>query len=266
MSTLLPTGQNHSLKEDIRAYWSKRAETFDLSSGHRIRDGIEAQAWQALFREGLGDLAGKRVLDLACGTGEISRMLLAMGAEVTGVDFAEPMLMRAKAKHQGRAFTGHLSDVETLMLEPDASYEAIVTRHLVWTLTDPAAAFATWFRVLKPGGRLLIVDGNWVRVGRLGRAMKALAQRLSRKDGAHGDGVDLTEHNRLLAGVHYRDGLDAATLIHDLSAYGFETPRQHAVQRLYLWGMRQEPLADWLRLNSAQRFAVSVRKPATLRT
>ena len=128
---------NHSLKDDIRAYWSKRAETFDNSTGHRIEDSAEAPAWQALFTQALGPLAGKRVLDLACGTGEISRMILALGADVTGVDFAEPMLERAQRKHKGAAFRGHLADVENLSLEADSAYDAVITRHLVWTLTDP---------------------------------------------------------------------------------------------------------------------------------
>lgn len=254
-------GQNHHLKEDIRAYWSKRAETFDQSSGHRIRDGAEASAWQALFRAGLGDVAGKKVLDLACGTGEISRMLLAMGAEVTGADFAEPMLARAKAKHAGRPFTARLSDVETLALESDASYDGILTRHLVWTLTDPMAAFATWFRVLKPGGRLLIVDGDWVSAGPMTQALRALAGLLGSRKSSHGDSMDPDEHSRILAQVHYRKGLTVEQLTEDLTATGFVQPRRHSVQPVYLWGMRHEPWGDWLRLNASRRFALSVEKP-----
>ncbi len=261
MSSQAAYGHNHHLKEDIRAYWSKRAETFDNSSGHRIRDGAESTAWQALFRAGLGDVAGKKVLDLACGTGEISRMLLAMGAEVTGVDFAEPMLARAKAKHVGRPFTARLSDVETLVLESDASYDAIVTRHLVWTLIDPLAAFATWLRVLKPGGRLLIVDGDWVSAGPVIQALRALAGMLGSRKISHGDSMDPNEHNRILAQVHYRKGLTSDQLSLDLIASGFMAPRRHSVRQVYLWGMRHEPLGDWIKLNASRRFALSVEKP-----
>ena len=46
-------------------------------------------------------------------------------------------------------------DADTLAGLPDAPFDDAATRHLVWTPTDPPAAFAAWFRVLKPGARLL---------------------------------------------------------------------------------------------------------------
>jgi ubiquinone/menaquinone biosynthesis C-methylase UbiE len=249
--------RNHAHKEDIRAYWSRRAETFDNSSGHRIEDTAEAPAWQALFTDALGPLEGKRVLDLACGTGEISRMLLALGADVTGVDFAEPMLQRARRKHAGKSFSGRLADVENLRMEEDASYDAIVNRHLVWTLVDPHAAFAEWARILKPGGRMLVIDGDWVNTPWYGRAIRALADKLSPKNIAQ-SGFDAAEHDRLMAGVHYRRGLRPDELASDLARHGFRDARRHSMNPVYIVGMRKAPLADWMRLNAASRFAVSV--------
>ena len=79
--------------------------TFDDSIGHRINEKGEADAWRSLFREALGEASRGSILDLACGTGEISRILLSLGGSVTGIDFAEPMLESARAQERGREGT-----------------------------------------------------------------------------------------------------------------------------------------------------------------
>lgn len=258
---MLAGQRNFDLKEEIRAYWSDRAASFDRAAGHRIGDGPDAAAWQRLIQAGLGPLDGRRVLDLACGTGEISRMLLGLGATVTGVDFAEPMLDRARAKLSGRPWTGRLADVETLAGLPDAAFDGAVTRHLVWTLTDPPAAFAAWFRVLRPGARLLVVDGDWVRETTRTRLLRRLAARLA-PNGAAAPGADPDLHRRILDGVHYREGLTRTRLVEDLVRAGFVDPRPHGLASVYLFGLRGVPLAERLRLLAPARFAVSVQRPA----
>ena len=92
------TGQNWQLKDEIRDYWSMRAESFDLSPGHEIFGDDERAAWHGLIDRHLGDGSGRQALDLASGTGVISRLLCERGFAVTGLDFSEPMLERAKAK------------------------------------------------------------------------------------------------------------------------------------------------------------------------
>lgn len=252
---------NYDLKEEIRAYWSGRAATFDASVGHRIADGAEAEAWRRLLRAGLGPIEGRPVLDLACGTGEISRMLLDLGATVTGADFAEPMLERAAAKAARRPWQGRLVDAETLAGLPDAAFDGAVTRHLVWTLTDPHAAFAAWFRVLRPGGRLLVIDGDWVSDGPRSHALRRLAALIGGGRPRHRSPEDEDVHARILSGVHYREGLTADRLAADLARAGFVEPRRHGVAPIYLVGMRGVPLADRLRLLAPVRFALSVRRP-----
>jgi ubiquinone/menaquinone biosynthesis C-methylase UbiE len=236
----------------VREYWSERAATFDDQAGHRITSGPEAAAWQALLAAAVGRpcLSGLQVLDLACGTGEVSRVALDMDARVTGVDFADPMLERAQAKHAGRDWIGVADDVQSLLSLPDAGFDAAVARHLVWTLTEPPAAFAAWLRVLRPGGRLVIVDGNWAREPWRGRLLRALADRLSPRD----RGPD--RHRAILAQLPYRDGLTLARLRDDLAAAGFVNIRALSLWRVYGLGMRKLPLADWLRLNAPSRFAL----------
>ena len=43
----------------------------------------------------------------------------------------------------------------------DGSVDAVLARHLLWTLPDPLAALARWVRLVRPGGRLVLVEGRW---------------------------------------------------------------------------------------------------------
>jgi SAM-dependent methyltransferase len=153
--------RNFTLKDQIAEYWGTRSATFDEQPGHGIRSQAEIEAWAALFRAHLPDGA-RDVLELASGTGEVTRVLRAMGLGVTGLDLAEPMIRRARMKHAdaGAAVRFLHGDAEHTLLPP-ASFDAVVCRHLVWTLPDPARAMRDWRRVLRPGGRVVIVDGDW---------------------------------------------------------------------------------------------------------
>lgn len=254
-------GANYQLKDEIRAYWSKRAETFDLSYGHKIRTEAELSAWAALLRDHGGLKAGDRVLDLAAGTGEVTRILLALGCSVDALDFAEPMLARARAKHAGAAVRFHLADAEDTMM-PDAAYDAVVCRHLVWTLIDPRRAFADWLRVLKPGGVLVVADGDWVSQSRRARLLQGLSRLVDALAGTPAT-WDRQTHQRIMTGVHFRHGLRPPELEAMLRQAGFEQPRLGALGPVR---RRQFASASWserLRLLAAQGrdFILCARKP-----
>lgn len=213
---------NYHLKEEIRAYWSARAETFDLAFGHRIPAGPEADAWGAAIVRGIGE-APARVLELACGTGEVTALLLRLGHDVMALDFSETMLARAKVKHAGNPRAHFiLADAENTLL-PAASFDAIVCRHLVWTLTDPMAAFREWHRLLKPGGVLLFFDGDWARPKLTGRLAAWAIRRIDALIGAdaHYDGAMSDRHGEIMARLPFGEGLRADDVIPLLRSAGF---------------------------------------------
>jgi ubiquinone/menaquinone biosynthesis C-methylase UbiE len=177
---------NFDLRDEIKAYWSERAKTFDQSPGHEIFSEDERAAWHSLFIKHLGSGNGRSALDLASGTGVVSHLMDDLGFRVTGMDWAEPMLerARAKAKARRRTIAFRLGDAENTM-EPDGHYDVIVNRHLVWTLVDPAAAFAEWLRVLKPGGRLVIIDGDFVNPGLVARTHRSIRRKTADKSAKH---------------------------------------------------------------------------------
>ncbi|HXV29686.1 MAG TPA: class I SAM-dependent methyltransferase [Sinorhizobium sp.] len=219
--------RNYDLRDEIKAYWSERAATFDLSPGHEIFSEEERAAWHRLFLRHLGRGDGRAALDLASGTGVVSHLLDDLGFRVTGLDWAEPMLERArrKALDRRRTISFRIGDAENTM-EPDNDYDIIVNRHLVWTLVDPTAAFAEWLRVLKPGGRLLIVDGDFVNTGaieRLFSRLSAWGQRvgLFKPDAPMGSRDMMETHRSILSRVHFAGGARAEAVVELLAAAGF---------------------------------------------
>lgn len=251
-----PAG-NMTVKDRIRAYWSARAATFDDDAGHKIEPTREAPLWRALITRALGPVEGCDVLDLACGTGEISQQLLDLGARVTGVDFAEPMLARAQAKLTGRDWCGVLDDAELLASQPDTSFDAVVARHLVWTLPDPDAAFRAWARVLRPGGRLLIVDGDWRHSRYPRRVLRDLADWL---DPPEARGGALDDYRDLLDALKHRGGPSRTEVATELRNNGFQAIRPLSVRTIYGRGMVHAPLARRLRLRASARFALAAEK------
>ncbi|WP_425071846.1 class I SAM-dependent methyltransferase [Sagittula sp. S175] len=205
---------NRDIRDEIRDYWSDRAATFDDDPGHKIAEGAELAAWRDLFARHLGDAGGRRLLDLASGTGEISRLCKGLGFDVTGLDWAEPMLERARAKLPDVTFLQ--ADAERTML-PSGCMDVIVTRHLVWTLVDPAAAFAEWHRVLAPGGVLLLVDGDFVTQPWLARMLKPFARPVSNRN--------MARHREILSRVHFSNGARAEAVAGLLQTAGFSDLR-----------------------------------------
>ncbi|WP_394886197.1 class I SAM-dependent methyltransferase [Mesorhizobium sp. AaZ16] len=216
---------NYSLRDEIRDYWSARAETFDLSVGHEIFSECERRAWHRLILKHLGPGEGRRVLDLACGTGVVSHLMHDLGYSVTGIDWSEAMLSKARAKAAQRE-----SDIRFLLgnaertLEEKESYDVLVTRHLVWTLVDPLAAFAEWFSLLKPGGRLLIVDGDFVSETWV-TPLRQLLERIAGRTLGPAGGLDqsmVERHRSILSRLHFSRGATAQQVSALLSQAGFE--------------------------------------------
>lgn len=252
---------NRDLREDIRDYWSRRSATFDLAFGHRIAPGPEAAAWAAPMRDHLGP-APQRVLELACGTGEVTRLVHDLGHEVTALDFSEPMLAVARAKHAGkRRLRFLLADAGNTM-EPDGSYDAILCRHLVWTLTEPEAAFADWLRILRPGGRLLVYDGDWARPSAAGR-WPALALRFWDRlsPDPHHDGAMGELHGGIMRRLPFGDGLTAERLAPMLEAAGFAAVETHSHAAIARAQRRANGLRNRLRTRVYSRFIMTARRP-----
>ncbi|MGO4343563.1 class I SAM-dependent methyltransferase [Pedococcus sp. 2YAF34] len=147
--------------EQVRHYWDEFAAEYDEYPDHGLLDPDMRAAWKDLLRTWL-PATPSRVADLACGTGTLSVLAAELGHEVSGVDLSEEMvaLATAKAAPFGRAVAVVQGDAGEPPLAP-GTFDVVLARHVLWTLPDPLAALRAWAGLLRPGGRLVLVEGRW---------------------------------------------------------------------------------------------------------
>lgn len=153
---------DRTLKTDITQLWDRIYVDYDDCYAHGIKSDREREEWKKLL-DSLVREKHSRILDVGAGTGFLSMFLAELGHEVKGIDLSENMLSRAKKKADMAGYDNvvfAIADAEKTG-EKSSSYDVIVNRHLVWTLPHPKKAIKEWKRVLKPGGKLIIIEGNW---------------------------------------------------------------------------------------------------------
>ncbi|WP_338834935.1 2-methoxy-6-polyprenyl-1,4-benzoquinol methylase, mitochondrial [Moorella humiferrea] len=127
-------------------------------------DRIEKEAVYAY----LEPKKGEHILDVGCGTGNFSLELARLGVEVTGIDISEPMLETARRKAAAAGLELEFLHADAMNLPfADNTFDKIVSVTALEFAPDLKAALAESYRVLKPGGRMVIglIGGNslWSR-------------------------------------------------------------------------------------------------------
>jgi ubiquinone/menaquinone biosynthesis C-methylase UbiE len=148
--------QQSEIKNKIRDWWDDPHQDYDGFVGHGVNSEIEKELWGNEIAQLLGHRQNQKILDIGTGTGFLALLLAGMGHRVTAVDWSTTMMQRAreKAKASQIPILFEVQDAENLTF-PDGSFDAVVSRHVLWTLADPFRASKEWVRVIKPGGMVI---------------------------------------------------------------------------------------------------------------
>ena len=116
----------------------------------------------------VGEIAGLRVLDAGCGPGLYAEELLARGAELVAVDGSAPMVELARERLGARAHVFRADLSESLPFAP-SEFDLVVCALVIHHLADRAACLREFFRVLRPGGHVVLSTQHpttdWLRKG-----------------------------------------------------------------------------------------------------
>ncbi|MDW5562051.1 MAG: class I SAM-dependent methyltransferase [Methanomassiliicoccus sp.] len=146
--------------EAIRDYWTMRADGYSRS----ILDDLGSEdwgRWMGVIKRHATSEGALEVLDIGTGPGFFPILMGREGHRITAVDYTEAMLDMARKNCQefGVTATFRRMDAQDLAF-PDNTFDLILSRNLVWDLEKPRQAYREWLRVLRPGGRMIVFDGN----------------------------------------------------------------------------------------------------------
>ncbi|MBR2254567.1 MAG: metalloregulator ArsR/SmtB family transcription factor [Candidatus Methanomethylophilaceae archaeon] len=146
------------------------------------------------------------IADMGCGAGLSAISLARLGHHVHAVDFCPEMLSRAKenADKCGVSIDFIQGDITRPELEK-GTYDMVVARNAVWNLIKPELALSNWKQLLRPGGSIVIIDGNYY-LDLYDEDYRKRREFLDKKNGSD-------------AGLHYRTNTDNVdfNIIRDIS-------------------------------------------------
>jgi ubiquinone/menaquinone biosynthesis C-methylase UbiE len=156
--------------ERWQRYWDKQAPAYDKAMGFWDRKLFgDSRQWACAQASG-------EVLEVAVGTG-LNLPFYPDQATVTGLDISEEMLALARARKVDRPPTLRQGTAHDLPFD-DASFDTAVCTFALCAIPDPDKAIDEMVRVLRPGGRLILVD-HVASSSRLTRGFQWLLERIT---------------------------------------------------------------------------------------
>jgi 2-polyprenyl-6-hydroxyphenyl methylase/3-demethylubiquinone-9 3-methyltransferase len=134
-------------------FWDPRGDFAPLHALNPVR---------VRFVEERCALPGRHVLDVGCGGGLLAEALVGRGAQVAGIDLADGMIevARLHAHESGIAVDYRVASVELMATEAPGAFDVVTCMEMLEHVPDPAATFASFARLLRPGGDLFVSTIN----------------------------------------------------------------------------------------------------------
>ena len=139
--------------EEVSAMFDGVARRYDLLND--LLSLGRTKAWRKVATSIIAPKPGMRILDIAAGTGSSSRPLADAGAEVIPLDFSKGMLEAGRKRHPDLAFTQ--GDALALSFKEN-EFDVTTISFGLRNTSDTSKALQESFRVLKPGGRMVVVE------------------------------------------------------------------------------------------------------------
>ncbi len=155
--------------------FARIAPRYDLLN--RVLSAGVDQRWRRALVARAGDVRGRLVLDLCCGTGDVALAFAREGARVVALDFTHEMLRYARGKDLRRS-AGRppivFANADALRIPArDASVDVCSVAFGIRNVADPARALAEMRRVLRPDGIALVLEFSMPQGAVLSRAYRA---------------------------------------------------------------------------------------------
>ena len=210
------------LKNELKAQWEAMAEEWisQVQDGETSHREAMLDGWML---DAVGDVSGRKVIDLGCGEGRFSRMLAERGAVVTGVDLCRPFIEFAN-NHRVSDETYLIGDMEDLHEAPGDEFDLAVSYVTLVDVPDIRSAVGEASRVLRRGGRFVVCNFHpmasaspgWIKQGN--RKIHYPVDRYfdeGERDISRRQDQPWTNFHRTLS-THFRAFLDAGFTVEDI--------------------------------------------------
>jgi ubiquinone/menaquinone biosynthesis C-methylase UbiE len=164
---------NSTTTPDISALKARLKTIWESGDYGVFAKYLEKGALEFFDRLSIG--SGTRLLDVACGAGQLTIPAARKGIQVTGLDLAANLVLqvRARATQEGLIIQVDEGDAENLPY-PDASFDVVMSLIGSMFAPRPELVASEMIRVCRPGGR--IITGNWTPGGHVGQMFKVIAK------------------------------------------------------------------------------------------